>query len=150
MLGHMDLGRPKKPLLLTNDERLKLQQWARRPKTAQRLALRSRIVLRCAEGLSNQAVARQLGITGATVCKWRERFRTARLEGLADEPRPGAPRAISDAQVEDLITRTLESIPTPSHPLEYPLDGPRHPIVARYGVPHLASLWPATASQRDL
>ena len=107
----MPTGRPKKPLVLTDEERVKLEQWARRPKTAQRLALRSRIVLRCAEGLPNRTVARELRITGATVCKWRERFRTARLEGLADEPRPGAPREISDAQVEDLITRTLESTP---------------------------------------
>jgi transposase len=107
----MPTGRPKKPLVLTDEERVKLEQWARRPKTAQRLALRSRIVLRCAEGLPNQTVARELRITGATVCKWRERFRTARLEGLADEPRPGAPREISDARVEDLITRTLESTP---------------------------------------
>ena len=104
-------GRPKKPLILTNEEREKLQWWARRPKTAQRLALRSRIVLLCAEGLPNQAVARELRLTGATVGKWRERFRTARLEGLADEPRPGSPREITDAQVEDLITRTLESTP---------------------------------------
>jgi transposase len=107
----MRTGRPKRPLDLAHEERVKLEQWARRPKTAQRLALRSRIVLRCAEGLSNQAVARELRISGATVCKWRERFRTARLEGLADEPRPGAPREITDAQVEDLITRTLESTP---------------------------------------
>jgi transposase len=107
----MRTGRPKKPLVLTNEEREKLEQWARRPKTAQRLALRSRIVLRCGEGLPNQAVARELGVRGATVGKWRERFRTARLEGLADEPRPGAPREITDAQVEDLITRTLESTP---------------------------------------
>ena len=107
----MRTGRPKKPLDLAHEERVKLEQWARRPKTAQRLALRSRIVLRCAEGLSNQAVARELRITGATVCKWRERFRIARLEGLADEPRPGAPREITDAQVEDLITCTLESTP---------------------------------------
>ena len=84
---------------------------ARRPKTAQRLALRSRIVLLCAQGLPNQAVARELRITGATVGKWRERFRSARLEGLTDEPRPGAPREITDAQVEDLITCTLESTP---------------------------------------
>ena len=107
----MPTGRPKKPLILTDQERVKLEQWARRPKTAQRLALRSRIVLRCAEGLANQTVARELRITGATVCKWRERFRTDRLEGLADEPRPGAPREITDAQVEDLINRTLESTP---------------------------------------
>ena len=107
----MRTGRPKKTLVLTNAEREKLEQWARRPKTAQRLALRSRIVLRCAEGLPNQAVARELGVTGATVGKWRERFRTVRLEGLGDEPRPGAPREITDAQVEDVITRTLESAP---------------------------------------
>jgi transposase len=107
----MPTGRPKKPLVLTDEERVKLEQWARRPKTAQRLALRSRIVLRCAQGLPNQTVARELRITGATVGKWRERFRSARLEGLTDEPRPGAPREISDAQVEDLITRTLESTP---------------------------------------
>ena len=81
----MRTGRPKKPLVLTIEEREKLEQWARGPKTAQRLALRSRIVLRCAEGLANQAVGRELRVTGATVGKWRERFRTARLEGLADE-----------------------------------------------------------------
>ena len=111
MLGSMPMGRPKKELKLTGEERQKLEQWARRPKTAQRLALRSRIVLRCADGLSNQAVARQLRTSGATVGKWRERFRTARLEGLADEPRPGAPREIADARVEEVITRTLETTP---------------------------------------
>ena len=105
------MARPKQPIALSDEERGKLQEWARRPKTAQRLALRARIVLGCAEGLENRQVARQLRITDQTVCKWRERFRTARLEGLADEPRPGAPRKISDAQVEALITRTLESPP---------------------------------------
>lgn len=105
------MARPKQPIALSDEERGKLQEWARRPKTAQRLALRARIVLGCAEGLENRQVARQLRITDQTVCKWRERFRAARLEGLADEPRPGAPRKISDAQVEALITRTLESPP---------------------------------------
>jgi transposase len=105
------MGRPTQPIVLSDDERSKLQEWARRPKTAQRLALRSKIVLGCAEGLENRQVARQLRITDQTVCKWRERFRTARLEGLADEPRPGAPRKITDTQVEALITRTLESPP---------------------------------------
>src|SRR5439155_7406224 len=103
--------RHHKPMLLTEEERRTLQQWARRPKTAQRLALRARIVLGCAEGLSNQAVARQWRVTTATVGKWRERFRTHRLEGLVDEPRPGAPREISDTQVEEVVTRTLESKP---------------------------------------
>jgi len=100
----MPTGRPKKPLGLTDEERVKLEQWARRPKTARRLALRSRAVLRCAQGLPNQAVARELRITGATVGEWRERFRTTRLEGLVDETRPGPLHEITDAQVEDLIT----------------------------------------------
>src|SRR5215472_4046511 len=105
------MGRPTKPIELSAEERGKLQEWARRPKTAERLALRSRIVLGCADGLENRQVARQLHVTDQTVCKWRERFRTARLEGLVDEPRPGAPRKITDAQVEALITRTLETAP---------------------------------------
>src|SRR5438045_2120068 len=84
---------------------------ARRPKSAQALAMRARIVLGCEEGLSNAAVAKKLRITGATACKWRERFRVGRLEGLLDEPRPGAPRSISDGQVEEVITKTLESMP---------------------------------------
>src|SRR6185437_3301800 len=77
---------------------------ARRPKTGQALAMRARIVLGCSDGLSNGEVAKRLRITAATVCKWRERFRVDRLEGLLDEPRPGAPRSITDAQVEDVIT----------------------------------------------
>src|ERR1044072_8963667 len=76
--------------------------------------MRARIVLACAEGLNNGATAKKLHITGATVCKWRERFRVSRLEGLLDEPRPGAPRSIRDAQVEDVITKTLESMPVNS------------------------------------
>ena len=81
---------------------------ARRPKSAQAIAMRARIVLACAEGLTNSATAKKLHITGATVCKWRERFRVSRLEGLLDEPRPGAPRSIRDVQVEDVITKTAE------------------------------------------
>src|SRR6202142_564635 len=105
------MGRPTKPIVLKEEDRSKLQEWARRPKTAQRLAIRARIVLGCADGKENRQVARELRITDQTVCKWRERFRTAGLEGLADEPRPGTPRKIADAQVEALITRTLESTP---------------------------------------
>jgi transposase len=100
-----------KPLTLTDDERAKLEAWARRPKTAQRLALRSRIVLAAADGRSNTDVAAELRVTMPTVGKWRRRFLEDRLEGLADEPRPGAPRGITDAQVEEVITRTLESKP---------------------------------------
>lgn len=107
----MALGRPKAVLSVTDDERQKLTAWAKRPTSAQRLALRARIVLACADGLTNQAVARQLGVTPPTVGKWRSRFLADRLEGLTDEPRPGGPRTITDAQVEDVITRTLEGKP---------------------------------------
>ena len=87
---------------------------ARRPKSAQAIAMRARIVLACNDELSNGEVAKRLRITGATVCKWRERFRVERLEGLLDEPRPGTPRSITDAQVEEVITKTLESMPVNS------------------------------------
>ena len=105
------IGRPKKPLELTADEREKLEYWARRPKSSQRLALRSKIVLRCAQGRTNRAVARELEVCGPTVGRWRERFRVYRLEGLADEPRPGGPRKVTDARVEEVLILTLESTP---------------------------------------
>ena len=105
------MGRPTKPIVLTEEERSKLQEWARRPKTAQRWALRARIVLGCATGLESRQVARQLRLTDQTVCKWRSRFGASRLEGLVDEPRPGTPRKITDTQVEAVITRTLEAAP---------------------------------------
>jgi len=110
----MAIGRPTKPLNVTLDEKEKLTMLARRPKTGQALAMRARIVLGCNDGLANGEVAKRLRITGATVCKWRERFRVDRLEGLLDEPRPGAPRSIKDAQVEEVITKTLESMPANS------------------------------------
>jgi len=84
---------------------------ARRPKSSQAMAMRARIVLQCAEGFANDEVAKKLGLTRPTVGKWRERFRVRRLEGLLDEPRPGAPRSITDKQVEGVVTRTLESMP---------------------------------------
>lgn len=107
----MRTGRPKKPITLQPADKEKLEMLARRPKTAQRLAMRSKIVLRAAEGLPNGEIARRLGVTGATVGKWRERFRQRGLDGLSDEARPGAPREISDAQVEEAVTRTLEAAP---------------------------------------
>ena len=107
----MAIGRPTKPLNVTPQEKEKLSMLARRPKSAQAIAMRARIVLGCHDGLSNGEVAKRLRITGATVCKWRERFRVERLEGLLDEPRLGAPRSISDARVEEVITKTLESMP---------------------------------------
>jgi transposase len=107
----MALGRPKKPLTLTVEEREKLQTWARRPTTAQRLAFRAKIVLACAKNHDNTEVAEDLKTRQATVSKWRERFRVHRLEGLHDEPRPGVKRTITDAKVEAVITKTLEGKP---------------------------------------
>ena len=105
------LGRPKAPLVLSADERETLERWARRPRSAQALALRCRVVLSCAEGLDNKVVAGRLGLNQATVSKWRRRFLEKRLEGLADEPRPGPARTITDDVVEAVIVKTLEELP---------------------------------------
>jgi transposase len=99
------------PLVLTGDERRTLENWVRRRSTAQGLALRARIVLACAQGASNVAVAARLGVSRTTVRKWRARFLRDRLDGLPDEPRPGVPRTITDAQVEEVVVRTLEEVP---------------------------------------
>lgn len=107
----MRRGRPIPPLELSVEERETLQRWARRPKTAQALALRARIVLACADGRNNGAVAVEEGVTRQTVGRWRSRFLSKRLDGLLDEPRPGAPRKIMDAAVEQVLRLTLESKP---------------------------------------
>jgi len=107
----MAAGRPKARLSVSPTERVTLVQWSRRPKTAQALAQRARIVLACAAGDSNTVVARQLRVTKQMVGKWRARFIAQRLEGLLDEPRPGAPRRIADAQVENAVRLTLETLP---------------------------------------
>lgn len=107
----MAIGRPIPPLTLTPDERETLERWGRRPKTAQALAQRARIVLSCAEGKSNTTVAIELRLVKQTVGKWRARFVERRLDGLLDEPRPGAPRKVSDADVERVLALTLETMP---------------------------------------
>jgi transposase len=107
----MRTGRPTAPLMLTMTERATLQQWARRPKTAQGLAQRARIILACAEGQTNKAVARASRVTQQTVCKWRQRFVAQRLDGLLDDPRPGAPRTVTDAAIDRLVAQTLETTP---------------------------------------
>jgi transposase len=104
-------GRPKAELILTTDEREQLTRDARRATSAQALALRSKIVLACADGLDNKTVAEQLRCSANTVSKWRKRFIEHRLDGLLDEDRPGRPRTISVDQVEDVIVATLESTP---------------------------------------
>src|SRR5262250_1461217 len=107
----MRIGRPTPPVVLTAEERLTLEQWARRPTTAQGLAQCARLVLACASSKTNGEIAAAAGVTRQTVGKWRSRFVRRRLDGLLDEPRPGAPRKISDAEVERVIALTLERTP---------------------------------------
>src|SRR5665648_938260 len=104
-------GRPKVELVLNEDEREQLTRWSRRAKSSQALALRSRIVLACADGVDNKTVAARVGCAPGTVGKWRARFVELRLDGLMDEPRPGRPPVIGVDQVEDVVVATLESTP---------------------------------------
>ena len=107
----MRTGRPKHALILSNEERDRLQALAHRARSQPLLARRARVVLACAEGLDNKSVAHKLRCSLGMVGKWRSRFLKTRLEGLYDEPRPGAPRQVSDAQVEQVVIQTLESSP---------------------------------------
>src|SRR5262245_46332408 len=104
-------GRPKAVLALSEAERSTLTSWARRRQAAQSLALRSRIVLECADGASNEAVAAKLGVGAHMVGKWRSRFGKRRLAGLSDEYRPGAPRKITDESVEAVVVKTISEMP---------------------------------------
>jgi transposase len=99
------------PIELSDGERSQLEAWARRPKSAQALAQRSRVVLLAADGLKNTEIAARLGVYRPMVTKWRNRFAEHRLDGLTDEPRPGQPRTITDQKVEEVIAKTLESTP---------------------------------------
>jgi transposase len=109
--AQMRTGRPKQPLTVTSEERQRLESLAHRARSQALVARRARVVLGCAEGLDNKAVAKKLRCSLGMVGKWRSRFLEARLEGLYDEPRPGAPRKISDDQVEKVVIQTLESTP---------------------------------------
>ena len=104
-------GRPSQRVMVSPSERVTLEQWVRRRSTAQGLALRARIVLACTRDRTDVDIARDLHVHRDTVGTWRRRFQHARLEGLLDEPRPGAPRRISDRLVERVITETLETTP---------------------------------------
>ena len=104
-------GRPTAVIELSETERETLQRWARRPTSAQSLALRSRIVLACADGATNTEISEAERVNQATVSKWRRRFAADRLEGLGDAPRPGAVRTVSDETVEAVLVDTLESTP---------------------------------------
>lgn len=107
----MPRGRPKVELSLTETERVELEQLVRRRKSTQALAMRARIVLECATGATNTDVSKRLRIGKNTIGKWRKRFVEKRLEGLVDEQRPGAPRTLTDEQIENVITLTLETTP---------------------------------------
>src|SRR3954451_15348978 len=107
----MRTGRPKQALRLTEEEGDRLQSLAHRARSQSLLARRARGVLACAEGLDNKAVARKLRVSLGMVGKWRSRFLQAGREGLLDEPRPGAPRKVNDAQIEEVIIQTLERTP---------------------------------------
>ena len=105
------IGRPKVPLVLTTPEQQALDSLAHRARTAPQVARRARIVLACARGLDNQTVAKKLRVSPQMVGRWRASFVTRRVDGLLDEPRPGAPRTITDDTVEAVIVRTLETTP---------------------------------------
>jgi transposase len=105
------MGRPVAEVTLTEEQRQTLLRWSRRANSAQALALRCRIVLGCAEGKSNKQVAAEQGVWPQTVGTWRRRFVESGLDGLSDEPRPGAPRKIADEQVEAVVVATLERTP---------------------------------------
>ncbi|MCC6227349.1 MAG: IS630 family transposase [Microthrixaceae bacterium] len=104
-------GRPRQPLSVTDEEREVLERWSRRPKSPHSIAQRARIVLLAADDMSNKDVAEKVGVNPATVLKWRKRFLERRLDGLIDEPRPGAPRSIGDDEVEAVVVRTLDETP---------------------------------------
>lgn len=105
------IGRPKKPLVVTDDERGALVRLTKRARVNRLLAFRARLVLACADTSKNSDVARRYRTTNATVGKWRQRFIARRLDGLYDEPRVGAPRTISDEDVEAVVVKTLETTP---------------------------------------
>jgi transposase len=132
-------GRPTHSIELSDAERETLQRWVRRHSSAQALALRSRIVLACAEGQTNAEVAAAERVHPATVSKWRRRFATDRLEGLSDAPRPGAERTIADATIEAVIVDTLES--TPGEDTHWSTRG----LAARHGISKttVAEIWRA-------
>ncbi len=133
------LGRPTAEITLSTDERETLTRWARRHSSSQALALRSRIVLACAQGRTNKEAAAELGIHATTVGKWRNRFAADRLDGLVDAPRPGAARTIGDDVVEAVVVDTLENAPPDA--THWSTRG----LAAKHGISHqtVAEIWRA-------
>jgi len=99
------------PVTLSTEEQTQLRRWSRSKRRIAALALRARIILQCQQGRSNREVARRVGVSAQTVCKWRQRFLADRVPGLLDQPRSGAPRSISDALVEAVLAKTLHEHP---------------------------------------
>lgn len=132
-------GRPTVQIELSAEERETLQRWVRRHSSSQSLALRSRIVLACADGKTNVATAEELGVNKATVSKWRNRFAVDRLEGLGDAPRPGAARKIGDEIIEAVVVETLET--TPGQDTHWST----RQMAARHGISHqsVSEIWRA-------
>ena len=144
------IGRPMAALVLSDKERSYLERQARRRRVARSLSDRCRMILRCADGLTNKAVAIELGVHEHTVGKWRRRFLKERIEGLSDEPRPGRPRTLSDEKVAAVIERTLETTPGRRDPLVAPFDGPGERAVAHDGPADMGGLQRAAAPLGDL
>jgi len=132
---------------LNDAERSELQARARRRKIARADAMRAEIVLLAADGMSNLAIAQRLGITRVTVATWRKRFAAKRLDGLVDEPRPGAPRKIGDDKIAEVVTTTLEKLPTAATHWSTRSMAKGIGPGALDGAPHLARLLAATAPQ---
>ncbi len=109
-------GRSAVGIELTEDERAELSARLRRRNVARAAAMRAEIVLLAAKGMSHLAVAERLGITRVTVALWRKRFAVKRLDGLTDEPRPGAPRKIGDDKIAEVVTTTLGKLPATATP----------------------------------
>ena len=133
------VGRPMAVLVLSDEERSYLERQARRRRVARSMSDRCRMILRCADGLTNKAVAIELGVHEHTVGKWRRRFLKERIEGLSDEPRPGRPRTLSDDQVAAVVERTLEPDAGRRDPLVAPFDGPGERAVAHDDLAHLGA-----------
>src|SRR5271165_3828697 len=146
----MRRGRRLPKLELSDEQRTALQGWTRRRKTAQALSMRARIVMRASEGLTATAIARETQACIQTVSKWWRRFDEQGLDGLLDEPRPGQPRKLSDAQIEQVISAHAGEQADGVYPLVNAYDGRSHGHEPNCHQPHLARLFACSPSRRDI
>jgi transposase len=141
----MRRDRKLEPIVLTTEESNRPAEWTQRHKTSQALAIRARIVLSCQEDRSNGEIAQQLRVMPQTVGKWRTLFARQRLDGLLDEPPPGAPRTIDDAVVEQVIAKTLHDKPREATRWSSRTMARASGVSQTAVVTHLACLWSAAA-----